>query len=166
MAFGVTLKSPMSKPERISRSLGIFAGQITISSYATTLVECTALTRYFRPITNTDATAALFPKGIVSCVPSAISESGFAFRWDATTGAFRVYYPTNVASHTTNIVVDSDVSSGIGGALWDSGGGALLHVTSGVGNIPVSVAATEAIGSEANANDAVGTIDFVAIGFI
>ena len=165
MAFSVTVKSPMKKPERISRSLGVFAGQITISSYATTLVECTAITKYFKPIGHTNATAALFPHGIVSMAVDPISESGFCWRWDATTGAFDCYYPTNDASWSINIPVDSGAP---GTALtFDSGGGVgKLHAQSAVGNISLAVAAVEAAGSEANANDAVGTVNFVAIGFI
>lgn len=148
MAFSVSVKSPMSKPERISRSLGLFAGQITISSYATTLVECTAITKYFKPISHTNATAALFPKGVVSCVPSAISESGFAFRWDATTGAFRVYYPTEI------VMAKSSAANAVVQVV-----GAALACTSAAHTVSY-------VGAEANANDAVGKVDFVAIGFI
>lgn len=151
MAFGVTIKSPMKKAERISRSMGIFAGQITISSYATTLVEATEITKYFRSIANTDATAALFPTGIVSMEVDAISESGFAWRWDATTGAFECFYPTSI--------VFSGSASG-GNLTWDS-------ALAGVGMQCASAPGTfYSIGREAAANDAVGTVNFVAIGLI
>ena len=165
MAFSVAVESPMDKPERISRSLGIYAGRVTISSYATTLVECTAITKYFRDISSTNSTAAKFPHGVVSMACDAVSESGFAWRWDATTGAFRCFYPTNDASWTISLPVDSGAA---GAALtFDSGGGAgKLHATSAVGNIDLAVAAVEAAASEANANDAVGWVNFVAVGFV
>jgi hypothetical protein len=165
MAFSVTVNSPMKNAERISRSLGIYAGQVTISSYATTLVECTAITKYFKDVAHTGATAALFPHGIVSCECDAISESGFAWRWDATTGAFECYYPTSVAATTLGVAVNSDVSSGTIAVIYGSGE-KVLHATSGVGTLDVVQAATETAGSEANANDAVGTVNFIAIGLI
>lgn len=166
MAFSATVQSPMSGAERISRSLGVYAGKITISSYATTLVECTAITKYFVDIANTETAAALFPKGIVACVADGISESGFSWRWDATTGAFRCYYPTNIASTSFTVAVDSNVGAGAA-LLFASGGGAgALHATSAVGNILVARAAAEVAGSEANANDAVGAVNFMAIGFV
>lgn len=165
MAFSTTVKSPMNKAERISRSLGVYAGQISMSSYATTLVECTAITRYFKPISHTNATAAVFPHGIVSMVADPVSDLGFCWRWDSTTGAFDCYYPTNVASHAAVIIVDSDISSA-GTAHVDSGAGVLIHALSGSGTLSSTVAAVEAEASEANANDDTGTINFVAIGFI
>lgn len=149
MAFSVTLKSPMKRAERISRSLGVFAGQITISSFATTLIECTSVTRYFKPITNTDATAALFPKGIVSMVIEPISELGFCWKWDSTTGAFDCYYPTN-------IVISGSATGGAATVLLTEN---KIAVASTSGNIT-------AVGIQALANDAVGTVNFVAIGFI
>ena len=61
MAFNITVSSPMKNPERISRSLGVYAGQVAMSSYALTLIECTAITDKFVDISHTNATAALFP---------------------------------------------------------------------------------------------------------
>lgn len=151
MGFGVTVRSPMKGAERISRSLGVYAGRVTISSYATTLVECTAITRYFVDIANTETSAALFPKGIVSCVADGISESGFAWKWDATTGAFRCYYPTSI--------VFSGSATG-GNVTWDS-------ALAGIGMQAASVPGTfYSIGRQAAADDAVGTVNFVAIGLV
>lgn len=151
MAFSVTVQSPMNKAERVSRSLGVFAGKVTISSYNTTLVECTAITKYFVDVGNTETSAALFPKGIVSMVVDPISESGFAWRWDATTGAFQCYYPTSI--------VFSGSATG-GNVTWDS-------ALAGVGMQAASVPGTfYSIGREAADNDAVGAVNFVAIGFI
>ena len=161
MAFSVTVKSPMKNAERISRSLGVYAGQVTISSYATTLIECTAITKFFKDISSTNATAALFPHGVVSCECDAISESGFAFRWDATTGAFECYYPTVATSIT--LPVDSG-APGVALTFDSAGGAGALHATSAVGNITFAFA--DAVGSEAGANDAVGTVNFVAIGLV
>lgn len=151
MAFGATVRSPMKNAERIGRNLGMYAGQITISSYATTLVECTAITRYFVNISNTETSAALFPHGIVSCVADGISESGFAFKWDATTGAFRCYYPTSI--------VFSGSATG-GNLAWDS-------ALAGVGMQCASAPGTfYSVAREAAANNAVGKVNFVAVGFI
>lgn len=151
MAFSVTVKSPLKKTERISRSLGVYAGQITIASYATTLIECTQITKYFKPIGNTEATAALFPHGILSCAADGISESGYAFHWDATTGAFRCFVPT--------AIVMSGSATG-GNVAWDSALG-------GVGMQCASAPGTYySVGKEAIANDAPGTINFIAIGLI
>lgn len=166
MAFLQTVVSPMKGAERISRNLGIYAGKITVSSYATTLVECTAITKYFVDIDSTETSAAQFPHGIVSCVADGISESGFAFKWDATTGAFRCYYPTSIAATGLTIAVNSNVAGG-SALLFASGGGAgALHATSAVGNIVVPATLSEQVGSEANANDAVGSVNFIAIGFV
>ena len=151
MAFSATVRSPLKKADRISRNLGIYAGQITISSYATTLVECTGITKFFKPISHTNATAALFPHGIVSCVAEGMSELGFVFRWDATTGAFDCYYPTSI--------VFSGSATG-GNVTWASN-------LEGVGMAAASVPGTfYSIGREAAADDAVGTVNFTAIGFI
>ena len=151
MAFSISVKSPMKHAERISRSVGIFAGQISISSYATTLIECTQITRHFIPIGNTETTAALFPKGLISVVADPISDSGFLFRWDATTGAFQCYYPTSI--------VFSGSATG-GNLTWDS-------ALAGVGMQCASAPGTFfSVGREAAANDLVGKVNFVAIGFI
>lgn len=146
MAFSVTVSSPMKKADRISRNLGVYAGKITISSYATTLVECTAITKFFK-----DGGQSGFTKGLVSVTPSAISESGFAFSWDYTTGAFRCFCPT--------AIVFSGSATG-GNVTW---GSALGRVGMAAASVPGTFIAP---GKEAVANDAVGTVSFVAIGFI
>jgi hypothetical protein len=148
MAFSITVTSPMSKAERISRSLGVYAGKVSITSYSQTLVECTAITRYFIPTAS-----VAFQKGIVSCQIDGPSSGGFAVAWDATTGAFKCYSPTG------------------GGVLVTSAiGGASLNYTSGSANL---VTATSAVGtligtaaSQADANSLIGTFGFIAIGFI
>ena len=149
MAFSATVKSPMKGAERVSRSLGVYAGQVTVSSYATTLVELTAITKYFKAISHTNATAALFPHGIVSVNVDGVSELGFAFRWDATTGAFQCYTPTNIT-------------------VSGSATGANLTIDLGIPALQaVSTQGLYAVGAiEAIANDAPGTVNFVAIGFI
>ena len=144
MAFSQTVVSPMKQAERISRSMGMFAGKITVSSYATTLVECTAITKYFKTGGQSG-----FLQGIVSVVPSAISESGFAFKWDYTTGAFQCFAPTQM-------VVSG---SATGNAVTVSIALKTLQAASTVGAFGVA-------GIEAVANDAPGTVSFVAIGFI
>lgn len=160
MAFSATVTSPMSKPERISRSMGIYAGKVSISSYATTLVELTAVTKYFKPTSN--ATTGGFTHGICSVQVDGPSSNGYLARWDYTTGAFKCYAP--VAGTTVTLPVNSNVAAGAA-LLFASGGGAgALHATSAVGNITYAMVA--AAGSECAANIAVGTFGFVAVGFI
>ena len=151
MAFSQTVLSPMKKAERISRSLGVYAGRITVSSYATTLVECTAITKFFKDIGNTAAGAAAFPHGIVSCVADGISESGFAFHWDATTGAFRCYSPGSI--------LFSGSATGAGVTMISAAAQWTWQAVSKTGRHQI-------VGIEALANDAVGAVNFVAVGLI
>lgn len=160
MAFSATVISPLKKPERISRSMGIFAGKVTISSYATTLVELTGITKFFKPTGN--GTTGGFDNGICCVQVDGPSSGGYFATWDYTTGAFKCYAP--VAGTSVTLPVDSNVGAGAA-LLFASGGGAgALHATSAVGNITYTLAA--AAGSEAAANTAIGTFGFVAIGFI
>ncbi len=149
MAFSITLTSPMKKAERISRSLGMFAGQVTIDSYATTLIEATAITKYFVPISHTNATAALYPHGIVSMVMDPVSDSGYGFRWDATTGAFQCFAPAN---------------------LFVSGSATGANLTIDLGIPALQAASTQGAFARAAIecvpNDKPGKVNFTAIGFI
>ena len=153
MAYTATVLSAMRNVERVSRSLGVFCGQVNIASYNATLVSITAITKYFIPTT---AVTGSFGKGIVAMVADGISSNGYGVKWDAVTGAFRAYYPTSVA-----LPVDSNVASGAALLFGSGGGAAALHATSAVGSITLS-----AVGVEAAANDNVGSFNFVAIGFI
>jgi hypothetical protein len=160
MAFSATVISPMKNPERISRSLGIFAGKVNIDSYATTLVTLTGITKFFKPTSN--ATTGGFGHGIISVQIEGPSSNGYLVRWDYTTGAFKCYYPLKSTSIT--LPVDSNVGAGAA-LLFASGGGAgALHATSAVGNITYAQAAGAAL--ELVANVDVGTFGFVAIGFV
>ena len=164
MAFSITVTSPMKGAERISRSLGVYAGKVSITSYSQTLVECTAITKYFVPTGN--ATTGGFKDGLCSVVIDGPSDSGYGIRWDQGTGGFRCFYPTIVASTTISIPVDSNVGAGAA-LLFASGGGAgALHATSAVGNITYAQAAVSAAASEAAANVTIGTFGFVAVGFV
>jgi len=149
MAFGITVESPMKKPERISRSLGVYAGKVSISSYATTLVECTALTRYFVPTSN--ATTGGYANGICSVQIDGPSSGGFIIHWDYATGAFRAYTPTSI--------VFSGSATGAN-VTWDS---SLARVGMQAASTPGTY---QAVAVEAVANDAVGTFGFIAIGFV
>ena len=151
MAFSVVIKSPMKHAERISRSLGVYAGQITIASYATTLIECTAITKFFKTVSHTDANAALFPNGIISVSPDAMSELGYAFSWDATTGAFRCYSPGAIVF--TGTATGAAISVTSAASIWT------FAAASKQGTHQI-------VGIEAIADDAVGTVSFIAIGFI
>ena len=151
MAYVATVSSPMVAAERISRSLGVFAGTVNISSYATTLVIITGITKMFKT-----GSQAGYLKGIISVAPSGISSNKYELAWDYTTGAFKCYKPTSVS-----LAVDSNVAGGAALLFASGGGAAALHATSAVGNITYSTVATEAA-----ANDDVGTCGFIAVGFV
>lgn len=161
MAFSATVFSPMSKPERISKSLGLYAGRVSISSYATTLVECTDITKYFVPTGN--GTTGGFKDGIISCVIDGPSSGGYMVRWDATTGAFRCYYPYAGTSPTGAVPITSGTTAG--GAIFMTSGGGFSAITAGAVAITIT-GLVAAAGSELAANVAVGTFSFVAIGFV
>ena len=149
MAFSATVISPMNKPERISRSLGVFAGKVSISSYSQTLVTLTGITKYFKPTSN--ATTGGFAHGLCSVQIDGPSSGGFIVTWDYGTGAFKCYTPTNL------------VFSG-------SATGAAITWGSALGRVGMAAASTpgtfQTVALEAAANDAIGTFGFVAIGLI
>ncbi|MBU2052502.1 hypothetical protein KKH13_04835 [Patescibacteria group bacterium] len=149
MAFSATVISPMKNAERISRSLGVFAGKVTIASYATTLVKCSDITKYFYPTAN--ATTGGFTHGLCSVQIDGPSSGGFIVQWDYTTGAFKCYTPTTLVYS----------GSATGGAVtW---GSALGRVGMACASTPGTF---QAVAGEAVANDAIGTFGFVAVGFI
>ena len=157
MAYVASVTTPMNGPERISRSLGLLAGKVTISSYNSTLVEITGISRYFKT-----GSIAGFTSGIISVACEGMSSNGYMCEWSANAKAFRAFYPT--VSTTLALAVNSNVGAGAA-LLFESGGGAAaLHATSAVGSILAPIAA--AAGAEAAANDNVGDITFIAIGFI
>lgn len=156
MAYTATVTSKMKKPERISRSLGVFAGTVNISSYNTTLVAITGITKYFRTGTGT----------IVSVIANGPTDSGFNLAWNYASKSFKAYYPTNVASFSVALPVDSNVGAGAALLFVSGGGAAALHATSAVGTITQAFAAVERINSEANDDDDVGVVTFLAVGFI
>ena len=143
--------SPMgSGAERISRNLGIFAGKCNVTDYDSgTLLEITGITRNF--ITST---IAGYTHGIISVLPIGLSDNGYDFRWDYTTGAFEAFYPT---------AMTCPVTSGTVGVVltWLSATPNLLIATSSVGTVVIQGAAKEATGITD-----VGEVSFVAIGFI
>lgn len=151
MAYTASVSSPMKDAERISRSLGIYAGTVNISSYNTTLVKITGITKFF-----VTGGVAGFTQGILAVVPTGISDSGFELRWNYATGAFNAYRPTNV-----DIPVDSNVGAGAALLFASGGGTGALHATSAVGDVVLTASAQEA----AN-DDNIGKCGFIAIGFV
>ena len=143
--------SPMgSGAERISRSLGMFAGKCDVSDYGSgTLLEITGITRNF-----VASTISGYTHGIISVIAMGLSDNGYEFRWDYTTGAFKAYTPTAMTCPV--------VSNTLGAVLtWLSSTPNQLIATSKVGNVVISGVAKE----EGGATD-VGEISFIAIGFI
>lgn len=82
-ASSVTLYTP--KVERISKNLGIIAGQINITNYNSTTTEETTITRLFKA----SGTAAI-AKGILSLTVVS-SENGYLWTFDKATGKFKLY---------------------------------------------------------------------------
>jgi hypothetical protein len=166
MAFSATVTSPMSKPERISRSLGIYAGKISISSYSQTLVTLTAITKYFVPTGN--ATTGGFTHGICSVQIDGPSSGGYLAQWDYTTGAFKCFYADKSTTPTGTLVLTASAAMSAAGVpvLWNQTTGALGN-TGTAGTAPITVnAIAAAAASQVAANVNVGTFGFVAIGFV
>jgi len=143
---------PMGKgAERISRSLGIFSGKCNVTDYdGGTLLEATGITRNF-----VAGNVSGYTHGIIAVMPQGLSDEGYEFKWDYTTGAFEAFYPTSmtmpVLSNTVGIAI-----------TWLSGAAPnQICATSSVGEIVIQGAAKEATG----VTD-VGEVSFIAIGFI
>ncbi len=149
MGMEYTVVSPMKQPERISRSLGVFAGKVTIDSYNSTIVECTGITRYFKRTSN--ATTGGFAHGICSVQLHGPSSSGYIANWDYASGGFKCYSPVG-----GGVTVDTALAGAV--VQWDSG--AALHATSKVGTL------LGAVGKELDNNTDVGEVGFVAVGLI
>lgn len=157
MAYVATVTTPMNGAERISRSLGILAGKVNVSSYNTTLIEITGITRYFKT-----GGIAGFTSGIISVACEGFSSNGYDARWNPTDKAFDCYYVRNIAA--VSIPVDSNVGAGAAMLFGSGGGAAALHATSAVGSITMTVAAGASL-EVANDVD-IGDITFIAVGFI
>ena len=151
MAFSATVISPMKQPERISRSLGVYAGKVSIASYTAAAV-LTAVTKYFVPTGN--ATTGGFAHGICSVQIDGPSSGGYVVAWDYATGCFKAYSPTAGGIVCNSALAGALISFGSGGTVG------VVHATSAVGTILTATA------SEAAENSAVGTFGFVAIGFV
>ena len=147
MAFSATVISMMPKAERISRSLGVYAGKVSISSYAQTLVELTGITKYFKPTGN--ATTGGFKDGIISVQIDGPSSGGYTVAWDYASGAFKCYAPTSIVFS----------GSATGGAIVFNSALAALAAASVPG-------AYQAVAVEAAEASAIGTFGFVAIGLM
>ncbi len=166
MAFSISVESPMKGAERISRSLGVYAGKVSITSYSQTLVECTAITKYFVPTSN--ATTGGYKDGVISCQIDGPSSGGYLVRWDHTTGAFYCFAADKSTSPTGNLVLVASATMSAAGVpvLWNQTTGALGN-TGTAGTAPITInALTQAGGQQAVANALVGTFSFVAVGFV
>lgn len=141
-AYASTVTLHTNGAERISRNLGIVAGQINITNYNSTTTEETDITRNFVASGQSGLT-----KGILSLQITG-SENGYVANFDKTTGKFKLYTVGGnaigtAALSTSDTYTDAAVNTAING----------VTVTAG------------ALTELANDTDA-GTFDFVAIGFI
>lgn len=163
--YSATVVSPMKGAERISRSMGVYAGKVSVSNYNQTLAEITAITKYFKPTGN--ATTGGFTHGIVS-VELTPSESGYLGHWDYTTGCVKCYYVDKSTTPTGTVALAASATMSAAGVpvLWNLGTGA-LGSTGTVGTSPLTIGAIAAAAASQAADDTnIGTFGFVAIGFI
>ena len=156
-AYAATVTTPMNGPERISRSLGVLAGKVSISNYNAILAEITGITRYFKT-----GGIAGFTSGIISVACEGFTSNGYLARWNPTDKAFDCFYAKNIAA--VSIPVDSNVASGAALLFGSGGGAAALHATSAVGNITMTVSAGVAV--EVADDVDIGDVTFLAVGFI
>jgi len=152
----VTLDTPTAK--KIGRRLRVLTGQCNITSYDTTGVEITDITKYFR--------------SIKSVVPDGVSSNGYVIKWDRADKCFHAYYPTKSHNHVS-IQVDAtataaDQTAFVG--LLDGTGAAVSGVSiahaGGAGSdiaVNSDTLAASAGTEVANGVD-VGTFNFVAYG--
>ena len=135
MAYESTVTSLMGSAERISRSLGMFVGKANVTSYNSSLVEITGITKYFVDIGHTGDQAVKYAKGVISCTPNGPSDNGHVFTWDSTKGAFKCWKPTTIS-------MDSAIAGQVLQVDAAGGTGSELHCTSATGSIYAT--ATEA----------------------
>ena len=166
MAFSIAVDSPMKGAERISRSLGVYAGKVTITSYSQTLVECTAITKFFVPTGN--ATTGGYKDGVISVQIDGPSSGGYIVRWDHTTGAFYCFapFPGTTPSGTITLAASATMSAAGVPVLWNQTTG-ILGNTGTAGTTPFTCGALgQQAGAQASANALIGTFSFVAVGFV
>lgn len=163
-AYAATIVTPMKDAERISRSLGVYAGKCAVSNYHQTLATITAITKYFKPT----GAAGSFSHGIISVDIVNPSELGYLANWDYTTGCFKCWYADKSTSPTGNLVLLASATMSVANnpVLWNNGT-AGIGSTGTAGTAPITIgaiaaAAASQLGSDVNA----GTFGFVAIGFI
>jgi len=165
-AYSATVISPMKGAERISRSLGVFAGKVSVSNYHQTLAVITGITKYFVPTSN--ATTGGFTHGIVSVEIGGPSSAGYIAQWDYTVGCLKCFYADKATTPTGNLVLAASATMSAAGVpvLWNLGTGG-LGSTGTAGTAPITIGALAAAAASEVANDVnVGTFGFVAIGFI
>ena len=166
MAYTATVTSPMSKAERISRSLGIFCGKCDITTYAVAdVAEITGITKFFVDVGHTGAVNAKFAKGVVSCMPSGPSDNGVIFEWNSTGGYFECFNPSGVPVASGAATIAVGTSGGGGAILWDSANHRFQDTTGGTITVGWVGTTSSAVACTQMAGDA-GEITFTAIGFI
>lgn len=148
--YNAVVTSPLGSAERVSKNMAIFAGRINLTNYNSSLVEITAITKFFKT-----GGVATFTSGIMTVVCDEVTDQGYSVRWNPTSKAFQAF------SAAPTISVDSNVAGG-SALLFASGGGATaLHATSAVGTIALASLLTVEVANDVN----VGNFGFVAVGF-
>jgi hypothetical protein len=151
MAYVSSVITPLPKVERIGRNLGMLVGKCAVSTYDTTLLEITGITKYFVDVGNTATNCSWGPKGVFAVTPSGPSSNGHLFSWDATTGAFKCLKPTS-------IIVTSTIGGGPVTMVINSGGSVIAATSANATYINTAI--------EVVAGVDCGTCSFIAIGFI
>lgn len=184
-AYAATVSTPLNRCERISRSLGMFAGKVNVTNYNTTIAEITGITKYF-----VTGGVSGFTQGLIAVVPQGASDNGHIMQWDYNTGAFKCYKPTAAVTPTGTVtqptfagsaavptlaVIDSTLGVNvelIAGQLAATAAATSLSVDTytpaGVVSQPTfaGVASSAAAATEAAIDDDCGQVGFIAIGFI
>lgn len=166
-ASSVTLYTP--RVERISKNLGLIAGQIDITNYNSTTTEETTITRLFKA-----SGVAAIAKGILS-LQIVSSENGYIWTFVKATGKFKLYLPPaqthghdlliiggQAAASTSALSVVTAVTLGKEAATNSTVAKADVATKGGVVSETLAAAAMTQLANDVDA----GTADFIAIGFI
>lgn len=151
-AYAATVVEDLQRVERISRTVGIMVGTCNLTNYNTTLAEITDITRWFLAVNR-----------IFAVLTDAVSDEGYCFRWNRTTGAFECFVPVHghdfkfkSASITADVEWD-------GTDIATTGGGTRTPNTSS--GVQAAKAFDAAVVEAADDVDA-GLVNFVAYGLV
>lgn len=157
-AYAATVSSLMQRAVKVDQvvGVGVYAGNCNLSNYNSTLAEITAITKKFQ--------------SVVAVVAEGVSDTGYLIKWDATSKAFKAYYPAPQHSHGL-IVTKGAIGANLEVGLSADAAAATLNNNTIAAtltlNAPDPVANAAAAAGTEVANDVdVGAFDFIAVGII